>query len=257
MELKRIFHYRVARRGELLIEPLWNWNPTCFLLHHRRPSLLIEPLWNWNSTTSKEWALVTCAFNRTTMELKHLFSSSSLIAIMLTFNRTTMELKHNRHNHNEHSQNTFNRTTMELKRTSSIARHSVVSTFNRTTMELKPPIRARYDQKRLAFNRTTMELKRRSCPNSRWHSAAFNRTTMELKPICERDAWSCTGRLLIEPLWNWNAFRRLTALQNPWLLIEPLWNWNRDHEQSNASQPPFNRTTMELKPANASAVTVG
>ena len=57
-----------------------------------------------------------CAFNRTSMELKHVFTGFDQLFRCPTFNRTSMELKHSR---------------------IAVKRSWVTLPFNRTSMELK------------------------------------------------------------------------------------------------------------------------
>ena len=120
MELKPGWHFAPpARRGRLLIEPLWNWN--------RRPlkpcdvvvALLIEPLWNWNNTRDRSSSPAPAPFNRTTMELKRPYVHSTWDHA-LSFNRTTMELKRGIGSSVFAKRCPFNRTTMELKRQLSV-----------------------------------------------------------------------------------------------------------------------------------------
>ena len=56
--------------------------------------LLIEPVWNRNSFRLQPPARCRLAFNRTSMESKHLLKIVILLSpFFLTFNRTSMESK--------------------------------------------------------------------------------------------------------------------------------------------------------------------
>ena len=98
----------------LLIEPLWNWNRHGPAYGRCRCLLLIEPLWNWNYSCKNVSISLTATFNRTTMELKHLFHRWKNCKAQ-PFNRTTMELKLRSRPKASSSTAPFNRTTMELK----------------------------------------------------------------------------------------------------------------------------------------------
>ena len=110
------YRFSTFRNEKLLIEPVWNWNA----FYHKQqslghPSLLIEPVWNWNQQPSQDYRSHSQAFNRTSMELKHMRSNYNQ-RITLAFNRTSMELKRwPSHHHWRFIGRTFNRTSMELK----------------------------------------------------------------------------------------------------------------------------------------------
>ena len=75
-----------------------------------------------------------------------------------------------------------------------------------------------------AFNRTSMELKPIQIILTTYGIFAFNRTSMELKLLFDEHV-NAVCRLLIEPVWNWNAVVDGVHLVRK-LLIEPVWNWN-------------------------------
>ena len=146
----------------------------------------------------------------------------------------------------------FNRTTMELKQMPENASTPPAMTFNRTTMELKRHCRRLFFRDFLPFNRTTMELKRKFSSRNNSHGVR-----LLIEPLWNWNATPSAPRhpcapLLIKPLWNWNPAS--SANTECWreLLIEPLWNWNNDGvRRVRLLDQPFNRTTMELKPASA------
>ena len=78
--------------GQLLIEPLWNWNAAVWNLPGVIHGLLIAPLWNWNSKDIGIASPSTLAFNRTIVELKLRLQVQPLVSSK-TFNRTIVELK--------------------------------------------------------------------------------------------------------------------------------------------------------------------
>ena len=56
------------------------------------------------------------------------------------------------------------------------------------------------------------------------------------------------SRVLIVPLWNWNAPREPPDFAGRRVLIVPLWNWNKgDNVDDETKLMCFNRTFMELK----------
>ena len=183
---------------------------TMELKHMRCPqntasgNLLIEPLWNWNYWYGPRAPPSAAPFNRTTMELKRMLARS-VISSPQPFNRTTMELKLHilpalhqippwllieplwNWNSGEAEREGVGEALLiePLWNWNSCAAIFQAShtAFNRTTMELKPSRFAQYFSSLNPFNRTTMELKR---PPG---------------PVLSRSAWM----LLIEPLWNWNV----------------------------------------------------
>ena len=62
----------------------------------------------------------------------------------------------------------------------------------------------------------------------------FNRTSMELKLAIGAVRWRWR-RLLIEPVWNWNADSFSVHGIAGALLIEPVWNWNTNNNNKPAS----------------------
>ena len=183
--------------------------------NNRATELLIEPLWNWNRFAAAKMDTKSVPFNRTTMELKPptiLFYSRRIGP----FNRTTMELK-------PMTTTTNNRATELLIEPlwNWNSRHVLPSwnwsnPFNRTTMELKQICALRYPFAHKTFNRTTMELKLWTMlTRARSSRVTFNRTTMELKRTMAIPPRPCIQGLLIEPLWNWNAW--------PWYPV--FWSW--------------------------------
>ena len=56
-----------------------------------------------------------------------------------------------------------------------------------------------------------------------------------------------TVKVLIVPLWNWNAGNAYQTEVYSAVLIVPLWNWNMLAIQDLGNEPRFNRTFMELK----------
>ena len=58
-------------------------------------------------------------------------------------------------------------------------------------------------------------------------------------------------KVLIVPLWNWNADAEAFNLDDKFVLIVPLWNWNLDVSNFDTSKVSFNRTFMELKCSTA------
>ena len=166
--------------------------------------LLIAPVWNWNLSFVVR-GFATHTFNRTSLELKHVWESASdeelfplLIApvwnwnsiepcqILLerwTFNRTSLELKHaNAGRITETERSTFNRTSLELK-------HGRLAIENLVGWHLLiAPVwnwnadwRDRCFCPVGAFNRTSLELKHWTA----WYTDSavppFNRTSLELK----------------------------------------------------------------------------
>ena len=85
------------------------------------------------------------------------------------------------------------------------------------------------------FNRTSLELKPvLMSQSSRFVSLSFNRTSLELKLVISPAIHSCIN-----------------------LLIEPVWNWNTEICQRHGSLlPPFNRTSLELKPSHQDLLAV-
>ncbi len=98
----------------LLIAPIWNWNFFWDIWQKISVKLLIAPIWNWNRL---DWGVPPrhdWAFNRTNMELKHVFRNGDIVSA-LAFNRTNMELKRAMSPTMEMKRQAFNRTNMELK----------------------------------------------------------------------------------------------------------------------------------------------
>ena len=103
-------------------------------------------------------------------------------------------------------------------------------TFNRTSLELKPSAPAAIGPSRLLLIEPVW--------NWNWVRGVNNK---------------CFDILLIEPVWNWNVqVRKLHRIRRSRLLIEPVWNWNMtDDNLGRYLKCSFNRTSLELKPAQA------
>ncbi len=97
--------------------------------------ILIAPIWNWNDYDKKSRQLQS-NFNRTNMELKHIFNTVLKIA-KKHFNRTNMELKLFFFRRWSFFAWNFNRTNMELKPRIAFSDKIFNKNFNRTNMELK------------------------------------------------------------------------------------------------------------------------
>ena len=120
--------------------------------------LLIEPVWNRNRHVDQLCTWCLWAFNRTSMESKHIWQPIKLDN-RWTFNRTSMESKQNKTVWWVRKWNAFNRTSMESKHAiwerhlkSSVLLIEPVWNRNRSTsiVEVDP----------FSFNRTSMESKR-------------------------------------------------------------------------------------------------
>ena len=195
MELKLLRITVNALHNQLLIEPVWNWNPVGHRLQAR----------NWEP------------FNRTSMELKPWCRWMRGDSRCPPFNRTSMELKRRRRptggqrNHLliEPVWNWNLRSEFYLDWNPKLliepvwnwnvnikgAFWTTSTPFNRTSMELKPKDNPAEDvAKGATFNRTSMELKRFAggCGKCVF-SLPFNRTSMELK----HDGLHVSGNLLI------------------------------------------------------------
>ena len=73
MESKRLELARnEVKPTKLLIEPVWNRNTDCKRFSYSRQSLLIEPVWNRNTHLPVDTIRQIAAFNRTSMESKHI-----------------------------------------------------------------------------------------------------------------------------------------------------------------------------------------
>ena len=136
MELKQWSPQYPNNEFDLLIEPVWNWNPVKLKSYTSLSKLLIEPVWNWNEVTATisvssaalliepvwNWNPIPAAWF---MILKLLliepvwnwnFNMSALPYIEIpAFNRTSMELKLSWTRAVWRRRFTFNRTSMELK----------------------------------------------------------------------------------------------------------------------------------------------
>ena len=133
---------------------------------------------------------------------------------------------------------TFNRTNVELKRIWKIERSGWADTFNRTNVDLKQKMDTPATFYQNSFNRTNVELKLITKHNAK-RIIAFNRTNVELKLSFHGSLGTGWWRLLIEPMWNWNGFKRQYQGWHPKLLIEPMWNWNPQTTHTHSAQSAF------------------
>ena len=92
MESKLNFARTHLTITELLIEPVWNRNPSKPRFRVSCSNLLIEPVWNRNVEAAAAPVSRTSTFNRTSMESK-LITYANCFFSEFAFNRTSMESK--------------------------------------------------------------------------------------------------------------------------------------------------------------------
>ena len=115
LESKPVIHPHSRTHPALLIEPVWNRNPSATNRYRLEGELLIEPVWNRN----KRGVVYLRSMNR-------------------TFNRTSLESKRVREFRRRRSRLAFNRTSLESKpRVNCHVSGFVFCAFNRTSLESK------------------------------------------------------------------------------------------------------------------------
>ncbi len=136
---------------------------------------------------------------------------------------------------------------MELKLWYQQVGQRAVRNFNRTNMELKLVLAVFIAKNRGHFNRTNMELKHGKRNFKRYVCKIL------IAPIWNWNAQAggsprAAGKILIAPIWNWNICKLVKCTASMWILIAPIWNWNEEVEEEPVHKlSNFNRTNMELK----------
>ena len=91
VELKPDRDYWGCVAGNVLIEPLWNWNCSTVTIRTWTTQVLIEPLWNWNFS-ERHSSSRPSRLNRTFVELKRRHNCQ-VVPEYRRLNRTFVELK--------------------------------------------------------------------------------------------------------------------------------------------------------------------